>query len=52
MGGRVRAYALKSKKTASLDFHFVQERVAIRFINSVDQIVDGFTKPLIATRSL
>jgi hypothetical protein len=37
-----------------IDFHFVQERVAhklldIRFINSVDQIADGFTKPFIAT---
>jgi histone deacetylase 1/2 len=38
-------------KHIEIDFHFVRERVAqklldIRFINSGDQIADGFTKPL------
>jgi hypothetical protein len=38
-------------KHIEIDFHFVRERVAqkllsIRFINSADQLADGFTKPL------
>jgi histone deacetylase 1/2 len=38
-------------KHIEIDFHFVRERVAqklleIRFINSGDQVADGFTKPL------
>jgi len=38
-------------KHIEIDFHFVRERVAqklldIRFINSGDQVVDGFTKAL------
>jgi hypothetical protein len=42
-------------KHIEIDFHFVREKVAqklleIRFINSADQLVDGFTKPLIATK--
>jgi hypothetical protein len=42
-------------KHIEIDFHFVRERVAqklleIRFINSEDQVADGFTKPLSATK--
>ena len=42
-------------KHIEIDFHFVRERVAqklleIRFINSADQLADGFTKPLVATK--
>jgi hypothetical protein len=38
-------------KHIKIDFHFVRERVtenrlAIRFISSKDQVVDGFTKAL------
>jgi hypothetical protein len=38
-------------KHIEIDFHFVRERVAqklldIRFINSGDQVEDGFTKPI------
>jgi hypothetical protein len=38
-------------KHIEIDFHFVRERVAqklldIRFINSGDQVADGFTKAL------
>lgn len=38
-------------KHIEIDFHFVRERVAsklldIRFINSEDQVADGFTKTL------
>jgi histone deacetylase 1/2 len=42
-------------KHIEIDFHFVRERVAqklleIRFINSADQLADGFTKPLVANK--
>jgi hypothetical protein len=42
-------------KHIEIDFHFVQERVAaklldIRFINSGDQLADGFTKPVSAAK--
>jgi histone deacetylase 1/2 len=42
-------------KHIEIDFHFVRERVAqklldIRFINSADQLADGFTKPLVAAK--
>jgi histone deacetylase 1/2 len=42
-------------KHIEIDFHFVRERVAqklleIRFINSGDQVADGFTKPLSVTK--
>jgi hypothetical protein len=42
-------------KHIEIDFHFVRERVAqklleIRFINSEDQVADGFTKPLSVTK--
>jgi histone deacetylase 1/2 len=42
-------------KHIEIDFHFVRERVAeklldIKFINSADQLADGFTKPLLATK--
>ena len=38
-------------KHIEIDFHFVREQVAakrldIRFVSTMDQIVDGFTKPL------
>ena len=38
-------------KHIEIDFHFVHERVAqnlldIRFINTGDQVADGFTKPI------
>jgi histone deacetylase 1/2 len=40
-------------KNIEIDFHFVRERVAqklldIRFINTGDQLADGFTKPMSA----
>ena len=40
-------------KHIEIDFHFVRERVAqklldIRFINTDDQLADGFTKPMSA----
>jgi len=40
-------------KHIEIDFHFVRERVAqklldIRFINTGDQLADGFTKPMSA----
>lgn len=42
-------------KHIEIDYHFVRERVAnklldIRFINSKDQLADGFTKPIFATQ--
>jgi histone deacetylase 1/2 len=42
-------------KHIEIDFHFVRERVAqrlldIRFINSDDQLADGFTKPIPAAK--
>jgi histone deacetylase 1/2 len=42
-------------KHIEIDFHFVRERVAnklldIRFINSVDQLADGFTKAVPAVK--
>jgi hypothetical protein len=42
-------------KHIEIDFHFVQERVAqklldTRFINTGDQLADGFTKPLTAVK--
>jgi hypothetical protein len=42
-------------KYIEIDFHFVRERVAeklldISFINSADQLADGFTKPLLTTK--
>ena len=42
-------------KHIEIDFHFVRERVAqklleICFINSADQLADGFIKPLVATK--
>jgi len=42
-------------KHIEIDFHFVRERVAaklldIRFINSADQVADGFTKALSAAK--
>ena len=42
-------------KHIDIDFLFVRERVAqklleIRFINSADQLADGFTKPLVAAK--
>jgi hypothetical protein len=42
-------------KHIEVDFHFVHERVAcrqldVRFISSVDQLVDGFTKSLPAAK--
>lgn len=38
-------------KHIGIDFHFVRERVAnkfleVKFISSKDQVADGFTKPL------
>lgn len=44
-----------STKYIEIDFHVVRERVAqklleIRFINSGDQVADGFTKPLSAAK--
>jgi len=40
-------------KHIEIDFHFVRERVAqklldIKFINTGDQLADGFTKPMSA----
>jgi len=42
-------------KHIEIDFHFVRERVAqklldIRFINTDDQLADGFTKPITASK--
>jgi len=42
-------------KHIEIDFHFVRERVAqklleIHFINSADQLADGFIKPLVAAK--
>ena len=42
-------------KHIEIDFHFVRERVAqkpldIRFINTSDQVADGFTKPISAAK--
>jgi histone deacetylase 1/2 len=42
-------------KHIEIDFHFVRERVAqklldIRFINSADQLADGFTKAITAAK--
>ena len=42
-------------KHIEIDFHFVRERVAqklleICFINSADQLADGFIKPLVAAK--
>jgi histone deacetylase 1/2 len=42
-------------KHIEIDFHFVRERVAqklldIRFINTGDQVADGFTKPISAAK--
>lgn len=42
-------------KHIEIDFHFVRERVAqklldIRFINTGDQLADGFTKPITASK--
>jgi histone deacetylase 1/2 len=42
-------------KHIEIDFHFVRERVAqklldIRFINIGDQLADGFTKLIIASK--
>jgi len=42
-------------KHIDIDFHFIRERVAhklldIRFINSGDQLVDGFTKAITAAK--
>jgi len=42
-------------KHIEIDFHFVRERVAaklleIRFINSGDQLADGFTKAIPAAK--
>ena len=42
-------------KHIEIDFHFVRERVAqklldIRFINTDDQLVDGFTKPITTSK--
>jgi hypothetical protein len=42
-------------KHIEIDFHFVRERVArrqleVRFISSADQVVDGFTKSLPASK--
>lgn len=42
-------------KHIEIDFHFVRERVAqrlleIRYINTADQLADGFTKSLVATK--
>jgi hypothetical protein len=42
-------------KHIEIDFHFVYERVAqklleIRFIHSGDQLADGFTKPIMASK--
>ena len=42
-------------KHIEIDFHFVRERVAhklldIRFINSSDQLADGFTKTISAAK--
>jgi hypothetical protein len=39
------------EQNIEIDFHFVRERVAhklldIRFINSSDQVADGFTKAI------
>jgi len=38
-------------KHIEIDFHFVRERLLeIRFINSEDQLADGFTKPVPAVK--
>lgn len=42
-------------KHIEIDFHFVRERVAqklldVRFISSEDQLADGFTKPVLASK--
>lgn len=42
-------------KHIEIDFHFVRERVAqklldIRFISTSDQLADGFTKPIAASK--
>jgi histone deacetylase 1/2 len=42
-------------KHIEIDFHFVRERVAqklldIRYIHTDDQLVDGFTKPILVSR--
>jgi hypothetical protein len=42
-------------KHIEIDFHFVRERVArrqleVRFISSADQVADGFTKSLPASK--
>lgn len=42
-------------KHIEIDFHFVRERVVqkllnIRFINSENQVADGFTKPISAAK--
>jgi hypothetical protein len=42
-------------KHIEIDFHFVRERVAqklldVRFISSEDQLADGFTKPIVASK--
>jgi hypothetical protein len=44
-------------KHAEVDYHFVHERVAnkfleIRFVSTKDQITDGFTKPLTVRKLL
>ena len=43
------------KKHIEVDYHFVRERVAqklldVRFISSSDQLADGFTKPIVASK--